>query len=86
MTDDNRGAVRRRVIKSGKIAFGGGAISCVVRNVSESGAMLEVESPVGVPDRFTLVFDTDGSRRRCRTVWRKLTRIGVAFEEASPPI
>jgi hypothetical protein len=83
MTDDKRRAQRRRVIKSGKITFGGGAISCVVRNLSESGAMLEVESPVGVPDRFTLVFDSDGVHQECRTVWRKPTRIGVAFENPS---
>ncbi len=84
MTDDKRGALRRRVIKSGKITFGGGAISCVVRNVSAGGALLEVESPVGVPDHFTLVYDADGARQPCRTVWRKPNRIGVAFESGSP--
>jgi hypothetical protein len=30
------------VLKAGTIEFGGGAIDCTVRNVSETGAALEV--------------------------------------------
>ena len=76
----NRIAPRRRVLKAGSIEFGGGAIDCTVRNMSETGAALEVVSPLYIPDRFTLVVQTDQLRRSCHVVWRQERRIGVAFD------
>ena len=75
-----RTAPRRRVLKAGSIQFGGGAIDCTVRNVSETGAALEVVTPLFIPDRFTLAVQADQLKRRCRIVWRKQGRIGVSFE------
>jgi phosphate transport system protein len=47
-------------LKAGRISFGGGAaFDCTVRNLSETGAALEVISPVGIPERFTLVIEAD---------------------------
>ena len=46
---NNRAAPRQRVFKAGTIEFGGSTIDCVVRNISESGAALEVASPVVFP-------------------------------------
>ena len=77
--EGNRIAPRRRVLKAGSIVFGGCAIDCTVRNVSETGAALEVVSPLYIPDRFTLVVQTDQLKRPCHIVWRKERRIGVAF-------
>ena len=57
--NEHRTAPRRRLLKSGKISFGGGAIDCTVRNFSETGAALDVTSPVGIPDHFTLVIGSD---------------------------
>src|SRR5712675_1363394 len=47
-------APRQRVLKAGKIEFSGGAIDCVIRNISETGAAIEVASPVGIPAEFNL--------------------------------
>lgn len=77
---EHRAAQRRRMLKAATISFGGGAIDCIVRNLSETGASLEVISPVGIPDRFTLVVDADRSKLPCRIVWRREKRIGVRFE------
>jgi hypothetical protein len=74
----DRAAPRRRVLKAGTIEFGGGGIDCTVRNVSETGAALEVITPVGIPEQFTLVVPNE-IRRPCRIVWRKEKRIGVTF-------
>ena len=79
--EEYRIASRRRVLKAGTIEFGGGAIDCMVRNVSDTGAALNVNSPVGIPDRFTLVVAADGSHQHCRVVWRKEKRIGVRFTD-----
>lgn len=78
--EEQRAAQRRRLLKAGTISFGGGVIDCTVRNLSETGAALDVISPVGIPDRFTLVVDADRSELPCRIVWRKEKRIGVRFE------
>jgi hypothetical protein len=43
------------VVKAGTISFGGATIPCVVRNLSTVGALLIVESPLGIPRRFTLL-------------------------------
>jgi hypothetical protein len=77
--EEHRIASRQRVLKAGTIEFGGGAISCTVRNISAAGASLEVASPVGIPAQFTLV--TNGNHLPCRVIWRKEKRIGVAFDQ-----
>jgi PilZ domain len=75
---EHRTAPRHRVLKAGTIEFNGGAINCMVRNLSTSGAALDVTSPIGIPEHFTLI--ADGSHLPCRVVWRKEKRIGVAFD------
>jgi hypothetical protein len=77
--NEHRQAPRRRLLKAGKISFGGGAIDCTVRNLSETGAALEVTTPVGIPERFTLVIEADQRHVQCHLVWRKERRIGVLF-------
>ena len=56
--DCHRIAPRRRVLKTGSIEFGGTAIDCTVRNISETGAALEVITPLYIPDRFTCAVDS----------------------------
>ena len=73
-------AERRRTLKAGTIEFSGGGIDCTVRNISETGAALEVVSPLFIPDRFTLYVPSDQFKRPCHVVWRKEKRIGIAFD------
>lgn len=80
---EQRDPRRTKVLKDGKISFGGGAISCTVRNVSESGAMLAVESPVGIPAEFTLAIPSDSVSRRCSIIQRSGNRMGVLTVEAT---
>jgi hypothetical protein len=75
--ESKRGAARQRVLKPGRIAFNGGAIDCVVRNISDTGAAVEVTSQLGIPAEFNLVIA--GSSRVCQVKWRKENRIGVSF-------
>jgi hypothetical protein len=77
--DEHGTSPRRRLLKSGKISFGGGAIDCTVRNLSETGAALDVTSPVGIPEDFTLVIEADHTHMPCHVIWRKRMRIGVHF-------
>jgi hypothetical protein len=78
---ETRIAVRHRVQKAAKIQFGGIAIDCTIRNLSTTGALLEVPSPVrNVPAEFTLVVPGDALRLPCAVVWRTEYRIGVHFD------
>jgi hypothetical protein len=53
-------------------------IDCVVYDLSELGACLNVENPSGIPDSFDLEIDR-ASVRNCRVAWRTSTQIGVEF-------
>ncbi|KJC52953.1 pilus assembly protein PilZ [Bradyrhizobium sp. LTSP885] len=79
MTDARRG-IRQRVLKAGTIEFGGGAIDCTIRNLSPTGAALQVESQTGIPDQFTLVMPAEGLHVPCHVAWRRACRLGVAFD------
>lgn len=77
---DNRTDQRMRTYKAGTISFNRAAgIDCLVRNMSKTGALLEIESPFGIPDDFTLVIKPEYLKRDCHIAWRKEKRIGVRF-------
>jgi hypothetical protein len=67
-------------MKSGTIEFEGGTVICMIRNMSDAGAMLDVVTAAGIPERFILILREDGHRLPCQAVWWKERRIGVAFE------
>ncbi len=79
--DERRKSPRQRMFKAGTIAFNrAGGISCTIRNLSANGACLEVASPLGIPDDFILVIESDHSQRACHVAWKAEKRIGVAFK------
>jgi hypothetical protein len=82
MDNNKRISPRQRVLKSGKIVFAGGSFSidCTIRNVSDTGARLQVPTTVAIPDKFTLVDGQSGKRREVKVMWRKGDLIGVHFE------
>jgi hypothetical protein len=75
----SRKAPRYLVLKAGTIKSRGRERGCLVRNLSASGAALEVFSEIEIPGRFILSVPNDGLELACRVVWRKPTRIGVTF-------
>lgn len=76
---DNRKAIRRKVIKTGKIFFGKSREICTIRDMSATGASIEVANAAVVPDKFTLVLEMESASRLCAAVWRKDRQIGVRF-------
>jgi hypothetical protein len=78
---EKRAVPRHRVLKGGTLAFsGGGSVDCTVRNISSNGARVDIAYPVGLPEAFMLVIETDQFMRRCHAVWSSQLRIGVAFD------
>lgn len=79
-TTEKRAAPRRKVLKGATISFGGNGVACTVRNLSSSGAALDLTSGVSLPPSFMLVIEADQFIRRCHPVWSNDRRIGVAFD------
>ena len=78
--EERRHTLRHRTYKGAHIASRGrSTIACIVRNLSDGGACLIIDNPVGLPETFHLVFDDGESDRQCRVVWRGRDRLGVRF-------
>jgi hypothetical protein len=57
---------------------------CIVSDISQGGARLDVESAAELPDQFQLLLSGPGGiYRQCRAVWRTNNQIGVQFESAA---
>jgi PilZ domain len=77
---ETRAAVRYRMIKPAQIEHGNDKIACTLRDISITGAALEVTDPAVIPAEFILVLSEDGLKLPCRVVRRTGFRIGVAFD------
>lgn len=68
-----------RVSKVAKIFVGpkAPAIECLLVDYSAGGACLQLLKFVQLPERFEVLYGT--TRKRCRVVWKRALRIGVAF-------
>jgi hypothetical protein len=76
---DKRKAARRTVLKTGRIRFGKTTENCTVRDMSATGASIEVADAMNVPDRFSLVLEMEAAARKCEVVWRRERQLGVKF-------
>jgi hypothetical protein len=77
---EKRLAPRRNTMIVAQIVFAGGLkrADCIIRNLSDYGAKLEVDSVIGIPNTFDLI----APRHRphsCRVAWRALKEMGVEF-------
>jgi hypothetical protein len=60
-------------------ARGRPSVPCIMRDVSEGGALLQVEHPQWLPSRFRLRFEADGTEADCEVVRRTEDAVGVRF-------
>ena len=77
---ETRIAPRYRASKAATIEFGGGAVDCMIRDLSITGAALTVSNEICIPEKFRLVVHSDGLCLPCHVVWRRGYRMGVAFD------
>jgi diguanylate cyclase (GGDEF)-like protein len=80
--NERRAEPRGRTFLGGKIIFNAGrsTIDCKVRDLSNDGACLEVESQTGIPVQFQLLVADDKEPRACNLAWQSDHRMGVSFE------
>lgn len=81
--DDARRAQRQRTLRAGRIAFNSGmsTANCQIRDVSDQGCRVKLETTLGIPDRFALHFLNGNVKRACEVKWRKAEEMGLAFAD-----
>ena len=82
---EQRNETRHRILKPALIVFNDGysTIECLVRNLSEGGAQLKVESLLGIPDNFVLKLK-DGGSAKAKVAWKRGKTIGIHFLDPAP--
>jgi hypothetical protein len=82
--EERRSSPRARMLRGGRILLHhrSSVISCTVRNLSATGACLQVASVAGIPATFELAIDGETAYRDCRVVWETEARVGVVFGDA----
>lgn len=78
---DRRRDVRQRTLLAGHVTYGDPAmtIACGVRNVSQSGALIELAGPVLLPPNVLLLMAREGVVYDAKIMWRRGARVGVAL-------
>jgi hypothetical protein len=77
---ERRKLTRTRVLKGAKMLLGkSSAIDCAARDLTNSGAGLQVPNTNGLFETLDLTLDGGHSIRPCRIVWWKVNKAGVEF-------
>jgi len=83
LIEEKRKHQRTEVNEPAYVSAGGSVMRCVVRNISEEGAAIDVDNPAFVPAQFRLVMASNSATYDCRVIWIQQKRIGVAFAKAA---
>jgi len=77
---ERRKCTRSRVRKDAKLVIGGSAmVDCVVRDLTNDGACIELSGTADLPENLDMTFDGGHSFRPCRLAWRSVNASGVQF-------
>jgi hypothetical protein len=78
-----RKADRVRAFLRARIVFNNmnSTIDCTIKNISATGAKIELGNTITIPTEFDLDVPARGRVYRARLMWRDSDAVGVAFEE-----
>jgi hypothetical protein len=81
LSPEERTSRRLRVLKRAMLGFGQQFASqpCVVRDMCESGAKIQIDAAIALPRNFTLHVEIDGYKVECELVWHHPPFAGVHF-------
>jgi hypothetical protein len=85
MIVERRKKQRLRSLLGGRVSFNqkSSTLDCLVRNVSEDGALLVISDSIALPNAFDLDITRHQRSYVARIRWRDGERVGVTFE--APP-
>ena len=80
--ENRRRAERARTLKRARIILNHGysVFDCMIRNLSDGGAMLQMADQLGVPDHFELAIGHARHGNLCTVRWRNEAARGVSFD------
>jgi hypothetical protein len=86
--NERRQHPRQRVLKGGLVLFNNdsSSVDCVVRDLTQAGARLALESAAFVPDCFNLLINQEQQLYPAQVAWRKSNNVGVRFTGAPRPL
>lgn len=78
---DRRQGGRDKVLLSGvaEINDRGSTMDCVVRNLSDRGACVEIDGTARLPEKISLRIPRKGRSFLAEMIWRQANRVGLAF-------
>jgi hypothetical protein len=78
---ERRATARTRAYLGGQVAFNErfSTMDCLIRNVSEAGAKLNLSGAVRLPSEVDLTITKRDEAMRARIIWRRGDEAGVAF-------
>lgn len=84
-TFKDRDSIRSKTFLKAYIRFQNRTMACVVRNMSLSGARLEVSQTSTLPTEFELDILQRGALIQCALKWRRDEGVGVKFLDTIDP-
>ena len=78
---ERRALIRQKTFIKGRIYFNNrlSSMDCIVRDVTEKGARLQVSESVALPDTFELYLPNKDEHFRAQAQWRKGDQLGVSW-------
>jgi len=78
---DRRQSARDKVLFGGiaEINERGSTMDCVVRNINERGACVEIDETARLPEKLSLNIPRKGRSFLASMIWRQAGRVGLAF-------
>jgi hypothetical protein len=82
---ERRALIRHKTFIKGRIYFNNrlSSMDCIVRDVTEKGARLQVSESVVLPDTFELYLPNKDEHFRAQAQWRKGDQLGVSWTPES---
>jgi len=74
---------RVKNLRRGKVIYNNemSVVDCDIRDMSEGGCRVHVETTLGIPDYFELRVVNSHIQHDCTVVWRKADTLGLAFTD-----
>ncbi|MET0259430.1 MAG: PilZ domain-containing protein [Methylobacterium sp.] len=83
MSIDQRQTMRMRTFLKGRIVFNNGCstMDCLIRDMSGTGARLELSETTTLPEVFDLYIQNKAQTYRSTLRWRRANGVGVTFDD-----
>jgi PilZ domain len=81
MNEERRQKFRRRCLLGARVIFNNrrSTVTCTVKNLSGTGALLNFGEMINIPDDIEILLDKRSTLAAATVVWRSERNLGIAF-------